>query len=197
MKKIVIAWIICVLGLVGLVGWLGGGLVPQKADANSESSLITSGFTLQGPQDRTVKDTDFRGRYMLVFFGFTHCPDVCPTTLLLMQNAIGQTKLGERIQPIFITVDPERDTPQITTDYVGHFGPHMLGLSGTPAQIKAAAENYKVFYSKVENDDPAMGYMMDHSSFIFLMGPDGEYITHFPSDIAQQALEDGLKRYVR
>ncbi len=197
MKKIVITWIICVLGILALFCWIGSDLVPQKHEEAKDTSLITSGFTLQTGASRVVKDTDFRGRYMLVFFGFTHCPDVCPTTLLLMQNAIAQAKVGERVQPIFITVDPERDTPKITAEYASHFGPHMLGLSGTAAAIKDAADHFKVYYSKMEPSDPSLGYMMNHSSFIYLMGPDGRYLTHFPSDIAQQALEDGLKRFVR
>jgi protein SCO1/2 len=145
-----------------------------------------------------VTDETFRGQYMLVFFGFTHCPDVCPTTLLLMQNAL--KRLGtkaDKITPIFITVDPERDTPQHVGEYVRRFGERIVGLSGSAADIKRVADAYKVFYSKVPMSDPSMGYMVDHSGFLFLMGPDGKYLAHYSSEISEQALADALQSSVK
>ncbi|MES2984538.1 MAG: SCO family protein [Pseudomonadota bacterium] len=200
MKKIVIAWLVCVLGLVGLFGWVGGSVFsnPRGADGSAAAPLITAEFTLQGGKGKTVTAQDFRGRYMLVYFGFTHCPDICPTTLLLMNNVVNQLgKNADRVQPIFITVDPERDTPASTTEYASHFGPRVLGLSGTPAQIKAAADSFKVYYSKVEDKTSAMGYVMDHSGFIYLMGPDGKYVTHFTHGVSEQELAEGLASYVK
>jgi cytochrome oxidase Cu insertion factor (SCO1/SenC/PrrC family) len=196
MKKIVVAWVASVLGVVVLVCWLGTSLVRHPSATSEGTPLISGGFDLVGTHNHPITDKDFRGRYMLVYFGYTHCPDVCPTTLLLMQNAVSNLgAAGATVQPIFITVDPERDTPSRTAAYAEHFG-NTIGLSGTPAQIKEAADHYKVYYSKIPNSDPALGYMMDHSGFIYLMGPNGDYLAHFSSDTPQQALEEGIKRFV-
>jgi len=199
MKKIVISWVVCVLGLVLLLAWMGRGFVPSETEgAQAPSSLINGAFTLQSAEGKTVMERNFRGRYMLIYFGYTHCPDICPTSLLLMQNAL--TALGPdaaKVQPIFITIDPARDTPKIVGAYASHFGDRLLGLSGTPAQIKTVAENFKVYYSKVEDKNSALGYMMDHSGFIYLMGRDGAYLAHFPYNISERELEEGLRKYVR
>lgn len=197
MKKIVFSWIVCVLGLVALLAVLGQHLVPETS-SESGKSLVSGAFTLQNGKGKTVTEKDFSGRYMLVYFGYTHCPDVCPTALLLMENAINQAKpLAGKIQPIFISIDPARDTPKIASDYADHFGGDMVGLSGTAAQVKQAAENYKVYYRKVDDKGSALGYVMDHSGFIYLMGPDASYITHFPHNVSERELEDGLRKYVR
>lgn len=198
MKKIVLSWVICVLGLVGLFAWLGTGLTTNGNDAQSGDALVRADFTLQTGGGKTVTDKDLRGRYLLVYFGFTHCPDICPTSLLLMSNATA--KLGDKVakvQPIFISVDPERDTPKIASDYASHFGKNVLGLSGTPEQVKHAADSFKVYYSKVEDKDSALGYVVDHSGFIYLMGPDGKYLAHYAHNVSEQELTKGLQRYVK
>ncbi len=199
MKKIVLSWLVCVLALVALLAWVGRDILPAGDGQPSDTIPIVKGaFSLQSPTGATVTEQDFKGRYMLVFFGFTHCPDICPTTLLLLQNVVA--KLGEdgkKLQPIFITVDPERDTPALVGDYVSHFGNGVVGLSGTPAQVKAAADNFKVYFSKVEMSDPSMGYMINHSGFIYLLGPDGQYLSHFAHDVSESDLEAGLRKFVR
>lgn len=201
MKKIVISWVACVLGLVALLAFMGSDLLTKtRGDlANgSGEALVKAEFTLTDATGKTIKASDFRGRYLLVYFGFTHCPDICPTSLLLMSNVLGQLgSKGEKIQPLFITIDPERDTPKLVGTYVSHFNKRFVGLSGTPEQIKHAADSFKVFYSKVETKESALGYVVDHSGFIYLMGPDGEYITHFPATVSEQELTQGLTRYVR
>ena len=201
MKKIVVAWVICVLGLVVLFAFMGGDFMAKSRntlEVGDDRALIKAEFTLQNAHGNTVTATDFRGRYLLVYFGFTHCPDICPTSLLLMSNALKQLgKKAASIQPVFITVDPERDTPTLVNTYVSHFDKNIVGLSGTPEQIKEAAYHFKVFYSKVETKESALGYVVDHSGFIYLMGPDGNYITHFPSTVSEQELTQGLHRHVR
>jgi protein SCO1/2 len=198
MKRIVMAWIICVLGLVALLAVLGRDIIPHAPVHSNGGGLIQGNFSLTGANDKAVTEQDFRGKYMLVYFGFTHCPDICPTTLLLMQNVISRMKPSARdVQPIFISIDPERDTPKVASDYASHFGADMIGLSGTPEQIKTVAENYKIYYSKVEAKDSALGYMMDHSGFIYLMGTDASYLTHFPHNVSERELEEGLRKYVR
>lgn len=200
MKLPVLSWILCVLALIGLLAWLGSDVVPLTKDApqHKGTALVGGDFSLIDGKGKALTNKDFRGKYMLVYFGFTHCPDICPTSLLLIQNALNH--LGDKakkVQPIFITLDPERDTPEVVGQYVAHFGPNMVGLSGSPAQIKQAADAYKVYYRKVEEENSAMGYVIDHSGFIYLMGPDGNYITHFPHTIAEQSLTDGIAAAIK
>jgi len=136
-----------------------------------------------------VSDRDFRGKWLLIFFGYTHCPDVCPTTLSNIAEAMNQ--LGPdagRIVPLFVTVDPERDTLPVLVDYTALFDPRIVGLSGSPAQIAAAAKAYRIYYAKrVIGDD----YFMDHTSTVHVVRPDGSHASTFlstasPSDIARQ-----------
>lgn len=199
MKKIVISWLVCVLGLVALFAWVGKDIFPSTpaSSENVAPSLVKGEFSLQDGNGKTVTDKDFRGKYTLVFFGFTHCPDICPTTLLLVQNTLGKLgETGKKVQPIFITTDPERDTPKVASDYASHFG-NTIGLSGSEAQIKAAADSFKAYYSKVPMSDPSMGYMINHSGFLYLMGPDGKFVTHFAHDIAPTELESALRKYIK
>ena len=197
MKRIVITWLLCVLALVLLFAWVGDNILPKVKQGDSGETLINSDFTLQNGNGKIVTDKDFRSKYMLVYFGYTHCPDVCPTTLLLISNAladIGAT--AGRIQPIFITVDPDRDSPKATADYAGHFSKELLGLSGTPGQIKHVADGFKVYYTKVDQKNSALGYVVDHSGFIYLIGPDGKYVDHFAANVSEQELADGLSHEV-
>lgn len=199
MRITAIVWIICVLLAVGLLAWVGTGLIPATDRAQSSGEALVGGpFTLTDGAGRTVTEKAFAGKYMLVYFGFTHCPDICPTGLLMIENALDQ--LGRdrnKIVPLFITLDPERDTPTVVGTYVNHFGDRFIGLSGTPEQIKQVADGYKVYYRKVEDEDATGGYVVDHSAYIYLMGPNGKYVTHFPHHISESALKDGLAKHVR
>lgn len=198
MKKIALTWLLCVLALVLLFAWMGDSVLPKVNHADSGDALVSADFTLVNGSGKTVTDEDFRGKYMLVYFGFTHCPDVCPTTLLMMSNALtSMGKAADKIQPIFISIDPERDSPKATALYTSHFSKNLVGLSGTPEQVKHAAESFKVFYTKVEQKNSALGYVVDHSGFIYLMGPDGKYIDHFASTVSEQELAEGLSHEVR
>jgi cytochrome oxidase Cu insertion factor (SCO1/SenC/PrrC family) len=198
MKNIVISWLVCVLGLVLLFAWVGGDLLGKKTHTQQDAALVTADFSLQTADNKTVTHTDLRGKYMLVYFGFTHCPDICPTTLLLMSNVVNQLEdAAQKIQPIFISVDPERDTPKLAAEYASNFGKGFLGLSGTPEDVKHAADSFKVFYSKVEDKGSALGYVVDHSGFIYLMGPNGEYVAHFASTVSEAELKKELQRNVQ
>lgn len=192
------SWIISTLVLVGLLAWAGTGMIPRSDRPETGQALVGGHFELVDPQGKTVTEKDFAGKYMLVYFGFTHCPDICPTSLLLMTNAIEQLGAkGEKIMPVFITLDPERDTPKVVGNYVKHFSPRLVGLTGSAAQIKQAADAYKVYFRKVEIKDSALGYMIDHSGYLYLMGPDGKYVAHFPHQISESALNDGLAKAVK
>jgi cytochrome oxidase Cu insertion factor (SCO1/SenC/PrrC family) len=140
------------------------------------------------------RDSEFRGSWMLVYFGYTFCPDLCPTALNDMTLAIEEMGArGKSVQPIFITVDVERDTPALLKDYVENFHPRMIALTGTEAQISAAARAYRIRYARVAVDDPEVGYQMDHNSYIYLMGPDGRYISHFNHNDGYEELAAALR----
>ncbi len=131
---------------------------------------------------------------MLVYFGFTYCPDVCPTDLMQMALAVDQLgQAGEMVQPVFITVDPERDTPEHLKGYMPLFHPRFVGLTGDAIAIGAATRAYRVYYKKVEWDDRP-DYTIDHSAFIYLMGRDGEYLGFFPPGTSAERLADDIRQ---
>jgi protein SCO1/2 len=144
-----------------------------------------------------VTDADFAGRWQLVFFGFTYCPDVCPTTLATVSAALAE--LGEdadQVAPLFVTVDPERDTPAAMAEYLANFDPRIVGLTGSPEQIKAAAKAFRVYYARVDKDDQPDGYTMDHSAFLYLMGPDGDYAAHFSHQDDPGEIAGGIRGFL-
>jgi protein SCO1/2 len=154
-------------------------LGPARESGGSGVALVGGPFELVDSHGRTVRDEDFRGRLMLVYFGYTWCPDVCPTELQNISEAMDL--LGDdadQVAPIFITVDPERDTVETMAEYREHFHPSLVALTGSPAQIAAAAKAYRVYYAKGPSDRPGE-YLMDHSSFVYLMDRKGGYLTHF------------------
>ncbi len=161
-------------------------------------ALVGGPFSLVNQDGVRVTDKDFLGKYMLVFFGYTYCPDVCPTELQVMSAALDQ--LGpeaNRIQPVFVSIDPARDTPDVLKAYVANFGTRLVGLTGTPEDVAAIAKAYRVYYAKAGNGSSSTDYLMDHSSIIYLMGPDGRFVTHmaYTTDAAKLATE--LKEILR
>ena len=196
------------LALLVLAGLAVGGaaalaLFPQARDKLLPAgnirimgqALVGGPFTLTDHTGKHVTEQDFRGRTMVVFFGFTFCPDVCPSGLQVMSAALD--KLGpkaDRVVPVLITVDPERDTPAQLAMYVQSFHPRLVGLTGTPAEIEAVAKAYRVYVRKVGDPKSTAGYTIDHSSIIYVMGPDGAYRTHFPHSTNVDALAAALGR---
>ena len=157
-------------------------------------ALIGGPFHLVDQNGQPRSDADFRGQYLLVFFGYSNCPDVCPTTLQTITTAMD--KLGSdaaKVTPIFITVDPERDTPAVMKAYAANFTPRLVALSGTPDAIAAAAKVYRIYYKKVgEGAD----YSMDHTALVYLMGPDGNYLAHFSNEAtADDIVKDLHQRF--
>ncbi|MFC5356746.1 SCO family protein [Azospirillum himalayense] len=156
----------------------------DNASSTVQSSVPIGGpFTLTDQDGKTVTDADYRGKYLLIYFGYTYCPDVCPTELGTMARAMDLLGVqAEKVQPMFISVDPERDTVAHLKDYVGLFHPNLVGLTGTPEQVKAAAKAYRVYYAKAPQEGGKPGdYLMDHSSFLYLMGPDGRFLGVYPA----------------
>ena len=157
---------------------LGTGSVLWLSGTNPVKSMVGGPFALVDGDGRTVTDRDFRGKYMLVYFGYTFCPDVCPTSLNTVSDALD--RLGpkaDKIQALFISVDPARDTPQVVKQYAAAFGPRIKGLTGSPAQIEIAGKAYRVYYKEHRTGTGPGDYTMDHSSVLYLMGPDGAFIS--------------------
>lgn len=220
MKSSVLRRIIFVLiatGLVGIAAYqmqeraLDGGVTelksgngavtilkkPVTVSANNGANAqgIGGAFSLVDQDGKAVTDEDYAGSYKLIFFGFTYCPSVCPTELqkmTLVMNQLGDK--AKKIIPIFITVDPERDTPEQVKSYIAHYHPKMVGLTGTPEQIDAVEKSFHVYAKKIKNEFMD-GYMMDHSSYTYLMGPNDELVAIYPvSDSAQDIIADIERR---
>ena len=187
-----------------LVGALSGAaLLVLTRGANgpmvetSGTALIGGPFTLVDQTGKTVTDQDFRGRYMLVFFGFTHCPDICPAELQVMSAALDELgPKADEVAPVFITLDPERDTQAAMGAYVKNFGSRFVGLTGSPEQIAVAAKAYRVAYSKLQEDKASSDYSIDHSALVYLMDKDGQYITHFAYGTPASKMTETLRRYL-
>ncbi len=173
------------LGILCLALLLAGPAAAQTGHSlellRGENSGINPRYLLQDPNGRAVSSEDFRGRFQLISFGYTYCPDVCPTTLVEMAEILKQ--LGEqadRFQAIFISVDPERDSGQVLKTYTEFFDPRILGLTGSPALVRRAADNFKIRYAKVRQPGADPGrYAVDHSAGMILLGPQGEFIKKF------------------
>jgi protein SCO1/2 len=160
-------------------------------------ALVGGPFAMTNQDGKRVTEKDFHGRYMLVFFGFTYCPDICPTELQVMTAALAELgEDGKAIQPVFVSVDPERDSPENVKAYVENFSAGLVGLTGSPEDVAAMAKAYRVFYQKVPGPT-AQDYTLDHSSIIYLMGPDGKFRKHFTYTTDPKALAEGLRQAMR
>ena len=176
--------------LGGFALWAG-----RSMTGGSGTALVGGPFTMVNHKGETVTEQSFRGKPMLLFFGFTFCPDVCPTELQVMAAALGELgDAGKTIQPILVSVDPARDTPEVLKAYVSNFGDQFIGLTGTPEQVAAMASAYRVFYARQENKTDPENYLMDHSSIIYLMGADGKFLKHFSYTTDAKALAEGLRK---
>jgi protein SCO1/2 len=183
--------------LSGLVLFFGAIIfITGRAPSPIGQAIAAVGgpFHLEDQNGRPVTDQDMKGRPFLVFFGFTHCPDICPTTLFDISQVL--RKLGpdaDRTGALFITVDPERDTPPVLKDYLSNFDPHLRGLTGDQASIDAALRAYRVYAKKV----PLQGsdYTMDHTAIVYLMDKDGQFVAPFDLKRAPEASAADLHRY--
>ncbi|MDE2445413.1 MAG: SCO family protein [Alphaproteobacteria bacterium] len=166
---------------------------PTKGPAGSGTALIGGPFTMVDGTGKGVTEKNFKGRYALYVFGFTFCPDVCPTEMQVITAALKEMGAkGDKLTPVFVSVDPDRDTPQIVGQYVANFDPRWVGLTGTAEQLAAMAKAFHVFYQKVPNAKDPQNYEMDHSSIIYLMGPDGTFVKHFPYTTDAKVLASSL-----
>ncbi len=214
MKARLVRWIFLLLiglGIGSAIGYyqaqdeMEGGSIPLSPDAQGNatilkkssksttksSSAVGGDFALIDHTGKDVTQADYADSYKMIFFGFTYCPAVCPTELQkvnLILDELGE--MGEKITPIFITVDPERDNVEVMKEYVEQFHPRLIGLTGSQEQIDAVKAAYRVYANKVEND-MMDEYMMDHSAFLYFMSPENTLVAMYPSkDTAVQIAED-------
>lgn len=184
---IVIALVAVLLLGAGATMWLGGALPDGPAVGGS--------FSLLDGDGKRVTDRDLRGTYALVYFGYTFCPDVCPTTLNQVSEALDMLGAkADRVRPVFITVDPARDTPAVMKQYASSFTPRLLPLTGSAAEIADVAKKYRVYYAPHRTGDQPGDYTMDHSSVLYLMGPDGRFVAPLRADAPAQELAADLSK---
>jgi len=174
----------------------GAGLLwhwdARQVQTSAGEALIGGPFTLTDQHGERVTEQDFAGRFMLVYFGYTFCPDICPTSLTVMTAALDRLpeEQAAQVVPILITVDPARDTVEQLANYAPLFHPRLVALTGSEEEVREAAKAYRVYYHvhEAEDDD----YTVDHSTFVYLMGPDGSYRTHFGIDASPEAMAEAI-----
>ena len=171
---------------LGFIACAPGGAQPS---APPEGASIS--FSLTAADGSAVTERTYRGKWLIVYFGYTFCPDVCPTTLMEIAGVL--RKLGPRVetvQGLFVTVDPKRDTPEILSEYVKSFDPRIIGLTGVPAQIAVTAKSFNVFYERRDTDDG--GYVYDHTALIYLVDPDAKFARALAGNADAQQIADAL-----
>jgi len=190
-KRVAPVLIIAVLFL-GAIGMRGVFL-------NRASATLGGSYTLIDMHGHSLTERQFQGRYTLIYFGYTHCIDVCPLTLATVTQALGlMGKASHQIVPLFITVDPSRDTPEVVADYVSHFSPDIVGLTGTESQIQAVIQSFHVMARRRGSlaDRMSSDYLMDHSSVLYLMDGDNRLVSVLPVDTSPQEIATRLRRLV-
>ncbi len=192
---------------IGLIGSaLLVGLVVTQTEKGRNAKLtgqieLGGAFSLLNQTGQRVTEADFAGRHMLVYFGFTNCPHICPAGLQIMAQALDNLakdapQKAAAIEPVLITIDPTRDTPEVLGDYVSAFHPRLTGLTGSEEEINAVVKAYKAYTARIADDNSVDGYTMDHSAFFYLMGPDGAFIKHFDSALAPEKMAAQLAHWV-
>tara|TARA_R110000772_G_scaffold59179_2_gene133993 strand:- start:451 stop:1068 length:618 start_codon:yes stop_codon:yes gene_type:complete len=172
-----------------------------NAEAPLTGAKIGGSFTLTNEDGGKTSDTDFAGKYRIIYFGYSYCPDVCPVDLQRLMQGLALVEksdpsLAKKIQPIFITIDPERDRPEQLKQYVSAFHPRLIGLTGSVDEIAEVAKKYLIIYGKRE-DEGASEYLVDHSRQAYLFGPAGEPIALLPYDGTPQQIADEIKRWIK
>lgn len=155
-------------------------------------------FTLTDHTGRKRALADFRGRFTLLYFGFTNCPDVCPTDLYSMSKAIDELGPdGEKVNLVFVTLDPERDTPEKLAQYISLFHPRLVALTGTPGEIRSTANLYKVYFQKTKLGEGANDYTVDHSAFVYLLNPEGRYLGFYPPNTSPDRIAQIVRQWLQ
>jgi cytochrome oxidase Cu insertion factor (SCO1/SenC/PrrC family) len=184
----------------GTLAWRTLGPTRGPVAHVTGEALIVSDFALTDHTGRRVTEADFAGRWQLVFFGFTYCPDICPTTLAYMATVLDILgDQADRVAPLFITVDPARDTPEVMAAFVTAFHPRLIGLTGTDAEVAAAAKAFRVYYERMDQADAPDGYLMAHAGYLYLMSPAGRFeaVLREGDGTAEELAEEILNRIAK
>jgi len=174
---------------------------PPAEEPPLKGATIGGPFTLTGEDGQSVNWSDFAGRYRTIYFGYAYCPDICPTDV---QRAMAGLKmfekahpeLGGKIQPLFVSVDPERDTPAVLTEFTDNFHPRLIGMTGDTATLERVAKTFGTSFSRGETQ-PGGGYLMNHFGYTYLFGPEGEPLAMLPTDVGPEAVAAELEKWVR
>jgi len=193
-KNLLLPLLVVALGLVALAA-TAYLVTPAQGPRRAATAAIGGPFTMTGQDGRTLTDADFKGRPALVFFGYTHCPDVCPTSLFEISEVFKALGPDKKVSAIFVTTDPERDTPAVMKDYLSSFDTRIVGLSGTPEQTTAIEKSYKVYAKKVPGEKGG-DYTMDHTAIVYLMDKDGRFVSAFNLDRPPQEAAKELETYL-
>jgi protein SCO1/2 len=191
--------IACSLALSACGSGSGGDTAPERPPL--EGAHIGGPFTLVDKAGKTVNWSDFAGKWRIVYFGYTFCPDACPTDVQVMMQGFSRfekqhPQLAAGVQPMFISIDPERDTPPIVGEFTGAFSPRLLGLTGSKEQVAQAAKAFSAYYARGK-DSPGGGYLMDHSRIAYLMDRDGKPIAMLPVDKNAEAVSAELGKWIK
>lgn len=203
-NKARIALFVLIVTAMTSFGWVAARLYGLDSERSGQVAAGASfeespggPFALTDHRGRPVTERDYHGKFVLISFGYTYCPDVCPTTLFGLSQVLDL--LGEdagRVQAIFVTIDPERDTAEVLAEYVANFHPGIVGLTGTAEQVRAIAEAYGVGYQKVASPEAGGDYLMNHSAAIDLMDPEGNYLASFPYMVPAAQLTAVIRNYI-
>lgn len=193
-------WFTPVVAFAAIIAVWGSDILSPGQDETQQQSVtdamrdfVSGEFSLIDHTGRAVTDKDFNGAWLLVFFGYTHCPDICPTTLgtiALVLDALGED--AAKLRPLFVTVDPARDTPEVLAEYVAAFHPRIVGLTGTAEQISAAAKSHGVYLARSTPGEDHDHYAMEHTVRLYLMDPKGVYAAYFSSMDTVEAIVEGI-----
>ncbi len=191
-KRLLLPLAILALGLVALIG--AAAFIVSSGGEQARASVIGGPFTLTDQNGARVTEATYRGAPSIVFFGYTHCPDVCPTTLFDMSEVLKRLPADKRVSALFITVDPERDTPAALKEYLSSFDPRISGLSGLRPEIDATLKAYRVYSKKQPQENGE--YSLDHSAIIYLMDKQGRFVTALNLQSPPETVAKEIQRYM-
>lgn len=177
---------------------IGSFVSPAGQQNTTGKALIGGPFSLVNHEGKRVTDKDFHGKKMLIYFGFTHCPDICPGSLQVISAALDTLgSAADNVTPVFITVDPERDTPKLLADYVASFHPRLVGLTGNKEEVDTVVKKtFRVYAKKVKDSNQPNSYTMDHASLIYLMDENGKFVHYFGHPTSADKLAEQLRPYL-
>ncbi|MCP1336463.1 SCO family protein [Futiania mangrovi] len=192
---VVAAAVLIVGAAVAVLPGLRTLVLPGQEGAGRGEAAIGGPFVLTDHTGQRVTEATYDGKLKLVFFGFTFCPDICPTELMRVGAALDMLAedAAAEVVALFVSIDPERDTPEAMATYLSYFHPGIVGLTGTPEEVQVAAKAYRVYYAKAEDAGSAGGYTMNHTALVYLMDRDGTYLRHFSQNATEEQIAEAIR----